>query len=62
MENLGLCHFLSIIERNCFHYSYRRLVESPYTIKPLPSIAPMPMYFFGDPYKVDISKEEGTYR
>ncbi|XP_021302578.1 uncharacterized protein LOC110430046 [Sorghum bicolor] len=42
--------------------SYGRTTGSPYINKPLPSGVPVPMWFCGDPCKVDISEDEETYR
>jgi hypothetical protein len=44
---------------NC---SYGRMTESPYVSKPLPSGVPIPMCFYDDPCKVDISEDETTYK
>ena len=38
------------------------MTGSPYDSKPLPSGVPRPMCFCGDPCKVDISKDEETYK
>jgi hypothetical protein len=51
-----------ILERNLLNCSYGRMIESPYVPKPLPSGVPIPMCFCGDPYKVDISEDETTYK
>jgi hypothetical protein len=51
-----------ILEQNLLNCSYGRMTESPYVPKPLPSSMPIPICFCGDPCKVDISKDEATYK
>jgi hypothetical protein len=38
------------------------MTESPYVPKPFSSGVPIPMCFYGDPCKVDISEDEATYK
>jgi hypothetical protein len=78
LENKGMCRsFLSyikplvfkfivicfvILEQNLLNYSYGRMTESPYVLKPLPRGMPIPMCFCDDPCKVDISEDKATYK
>jgi hypothetical protein len=51
-----------ILEKNLLNCSYGRMIESPYVPKLLSSSVPIPICFCGDPCKVDISKDETTYK
>jgi len=53
---------VQLLEGNCFSCSYGQTTGSPYGLKPLPSGVPRSICFCGDPSKVEIPKDEKTYK
>ena len=64
-ETLGVgfnVNYFRFLEQKWLNCSYGRMTRNAFDPLPLSSGVPVPMCFYGDPYKVVKSDEEQTYR